>query len=198
MKMKFLMFFLLLCLLLGGCGKDEEIQVQTSPLSEPPCCLAFEGAEELEVFFLSAELPEEEFQTYLAEMNYDMNGIHDKDDLAALKERLAAVPFPEVSGGTLTGVDIRPDLDQELVFIEYRMENGDSARFRFCYSKQNQSGGWSDFAYTDYDVDHGSHWFAGEVNGYDITYWYFGAEEDALKTIEEQTAFNTWERVFSF
>jgi len=168
------------------------MRAQASPPSEPPRCLSFAGAEELEAFFSSAELPEEAFQTYVGEMNYDMNGIHDKEDLAALKERLAPAPFPVVSGGTLAHVDIRPDLDQEMIWVEYRMGNGDSARFRFCYSAQKQDRAWSDFTHTSYDVDHGSHWFAGAVDGYEITYWYFGAEEDACKIIEEQTTFGTW------
>ena len=187
---------LLLCLLLAGCGKEGEVPAQASPPSEPPRCLSFAGAEDLEAFFSSAELPEEAFQTYVGEMNYDMNGIRDKEDLAALKERLAPAPFPVVSGGTLAHVDIRPDLDQEMIWIEYRMENGDSARFRFCYSAQKQDRAWSDFAHTSDDVDHGSHWFAGAVDGYDITYWYFGAEEDAFCIIGEQTTFGTWENLW--
>ena len=116
MKQKIWLISLLLCLLLVGCGKEEEIQAQASP-SGPPRCLSFAGAEELEAFFSSAELLEEEFQTFISEMNYDMNGIHDKEDLANLKERLTTAPFPVVSGGTLSHVDIRPDLDQDVWYM---------------------------------------------------------------------------------
>ena len=48
---------LLLCLLLAGCGKEGEVPAQASPPSEPPRCLSFAGAEDLEAFFSSAELP---------------------------------------------------------------------------------------------------------------------------------------------
>ena len=193
MKKVCLMFAMLLCLLLGGCGAVEEETTAPSPASEPPQCLSFQGIEELRAFVSATGLPEEEFQSYMETHNYDMNGVRDKDDLTALKEQLAAAPFPEVSGGTLFYVDIYPE--SQRLFVEYRLKNGDSARFRIRYSEWTDSDKQTAFVYTNYDVDHGSHWFQGEVDGCAVVYWYFGAEEDAFTVIEEQTIFRPWTEI---
>ena len=186
MKIKFLMFSLLLCLLLGGCGKME-LPIETSsvepmPAEPPPYMLLFRSMEELDTFFAATEMPDASFADYVDRNGYDMNGIRSKENLLALMEQLAEVPFPEISGGVLSTVSIEPE--RGWLDVLYGLENEDSVSFELKFTERHEDQTQADFEPAFQKST--SHWFKGMVDGYTISCGYFGSEDAALEAMEER------------
>ena len=166
---------------------------------EPPCSLHFYGEEEVECFFLSSTWPDEEFQDYIEEKNLIINGIRDKNDVVALKEKLMGVPFPDITNGTMTTLIIYPEEDR--LIVRYETSGDERCSFRIDYStltetktiaeaeQEVQHKNGSSFVKQWHDEENVEHVYKGTIDGCSIVYRYFGSEKNAEQTIEKKQHF---------
>ena len=86
---------------------ETEIPEISDEISEdPPPTLYFREIAEYTDFVNSPELPDEEFDRYVRENNYHMNGIRTKEDAAALLEKLDSMTVPVIEQAEVVNITI--------------------------------------------------------------------------------------------
>lgn len=122
-----------LLLLLSGCTSEEKTaEILTPPISsaetilsvpdvptkteiaeisdeiseEPPLMLRFREISEYTAFVNLPEMPDEEFERYIRENNYHMNGIRTKEDAAALLEKLNSMTVPVIEQAEAVNITV--------------------------------------------------------------------------------------------
>ena len=86
---------------------ETEIPELSDEISEePPPTLYFREIAEYTAFADSTGLPDEEFDRYVRENNYHMNGIRTKEDAAALLEKLESMTVPVISQAETVNITV--------------------------------------------------------------------------------------------
>ncbi|MBQ7313122.1 MAG: hypothetical protein IJW81_06020, partial [Clostridia bacterium] len=86
---------------------ETEIPELSDEISEePPLMLRFREISEYTDFVNSPELPDEEFDRYVRENNYYINGIFTKEDAAALLEKLDSMTVPVIEQAEVVNITI--------------------------------------------------------------------------------------------
>ena len=86
---------------------ETEIPEISDEISEdPPPTLYFRELAEYTAFADSTGLPDEEFDRYVRENNYHMNGIRTKEDAAALLEKLDSMTVPVIEQAEAVNITV--------------------------------------------------------------------------------------------
>lgn len=86
---------------------ETEIPELSDEISEePPLMLRFREISEYTDFVNSTGLPDEEFDRYVRENNYHMNGIRTKEDAAALLEKLDSMTVPVIEQAEAVNITV--------------------------------------------------------------------------------------------
>lgn len=202
-KKTIVMIIIFLLCFAYGCADNTETTVKStvpSPHPEPPQSLSFRSIEEYQCFFLSVDFSDDDFQEYIEERGFDMNGIRSKDDVNKLKQKLASVPFPSVPNADLTAMEILPEYDQ--LYLRYELNGDDVCTFTVDYTNMTQINQiteaeqniqlWNDASYDySYDAEQKLHKFFENNNGCTVLCRYYGEKESALEVIDQTTVYST-------
>ncbi len=86
---------------------ETEIPELSDEISEaPPQTLYFREISEYTAFANSPELPDEEFDRYVRENNYHMNGIRTKEDVASLLTKLDSMTVPVIEHAEAVSITV--------------------------------------------------------------------------------------------
>lgn len=87
---------------------ETEIPELSDEISEepPPLTIRFREISEYTAFVNSLELPEEEFDRYVRENNYHMNGIRTKEDASALFVKLDSMTVPVIEQAEAVNITV--------------------------------------------------------------------------------------------
>ena len=86
---------------------------------EPPCILTFRSLNDYKTFADSQELSDEEFNAFIAENSYNMNGISTKDDVVVFCDILNNIPFPESDELTFSAMQFYHERNECDLFYKY-------------------------------------------------------------------------------
>lgn len=87
--------------------QETEIPEISDEISEePPLMLYFREISEYTAFVNSPELPEEEFDRYVRENNYHMNGVRTKEDAAELLGKMNSMTVPVISQAEAVNITV--------------------------------------------------------------------------------------------
>ena len=88
-------------------------------IGEPPRILTFRSMNDYKTFVDSPELSDEEFNAFISQNSYNMNGVSTKDDVIAFCNKLNSIPFPEAHELTFSAMQLYIESNHCDLFFKY-------------------------------------------------------------------------------
>lgn len=101
----------------------------SQPDIEPPNTLIFDSIDEYDSFVASIELTDEDFESFISNNGYSMNGISSKNDVIQVSNQINSILWPVSDTFDLSQMIFYPD--REEYFILFSNEDAQSCSFLY-------------------------------------------------------------------